>query len=229
MNNREEYLRNQFRYIWFFPNNPSRFNPEKEILQQRTKDQIIKDIKESCTRLIARLQPTNNYKIGAVLILLQTIKDLAPAIATPTGVTFNYDSGKIQDLYIKKLDTLQTQLGSIKEKVFEGIPANEHIPLLPGKLPSISHNIIQALQNIYFEEGSSITIHEDEEIIAELSKKGARKHIKDQQIKKLIEKRSKQLIDEINNLKLEEEIEEIQEKKGYKKYKKRTNEQVEKD
>src|ERR1700752_1513347 len=202
MNNREEYLRNQFRYIWFFPNNPSRFNPEKEILQQRTKDQIIKDIKESCTRLIARLQPTNNYKIGAVLILLQTIKDL----------------------YIKKLDTLQTQLGSIKEKVFEGIPANEHIPLLPGKLPSISHNIIQALQNIYFEEGSSITIHEDEEIIAELSKKGARKHIKDQQIKKLIEKRSKELIDEINNLKLEEEIEEIREKKGYKKYKKQTNE-----
>src|ERR1700752_10917 len=229
MNNREEYLRNQFRYIWFFPNNPSRFNPEKEILQQRDKSQIIKDIKETCTRLIARLQLTNNYKIGAILILLQTIKDLAPAIATPTGVTFNYDSGKIPDLYIKKLDTLQTQLGSIKEKVFEGIPANEHIPLLPGKLPSISHNIIQALQNIYFEEGSSITIHEDEEIIAELSKKGARKHIKDQQIKKLIEKRSKELIDEINNLKLEEEIEEIQEKKGYKKYKKRTNEQVEKD
>src|ERR1700752_631560 len=130
---RQEFFRKQFKYIWFFSNNLSRFNPVKEILEQRTKFQIIQDIEISCTRLIARLQPTNNYKIGAILILLQAIKDLAPAIVTPTRVIFNYDSKKTQDLYIRKLDILQAQLGSINDNIFEKVPTNEHT-LLPGKL-----------------------------------------------------------------------------------------------
>src|ERR1700752_4417820 len=117
-----EFFRNQFRYIWFFSNNLSRFDPVKEILEQRTKLQIIQDVEISCTRLIARLQPTNNYKIGAILILLQAIKDLAPAIETPTGVIFNHNSKKTQDLYIRKFNVLQAQLGSINDNIFEKVP-----------------------------------------------------------------------------------------------------------
>lgn len=229
---RRELLRNKFKYIWFFPNNLSRFNSAKEILEQRTKRQITEDIITTCTRLIARLQPTNNHKIGAIVILLQAISDLAPSIETPSGEIFNYNSKKIQNLYIRKLDILQAQLGSIHDNIFEPIPLHllqtiQQVPLLPGKLSTISHNIIQALQNVYFEEGANLTIHEDEEILASLSKQGARKHIKDQGIKNLITKRTEELINEINNLKLEEELEEIEENKGHRKYK--TNEKVEAD
>ena len=83
--------------------------------------------------------------------------------------------------------------------------------------------------DIYFEEKANIIIHKDEEILVDLSKKGARKHIKNQQVKELIEKRTEELINKVNNLRTEEEIEEIQEKKGYRKYKKKMNEKVEKD
>src|ERR1041384_7916137 len=98
----------KFKFIWNLLHIKSRFNPFKEILEQRTKEQIINDILQSTKQLQRRIQPTNNKRIGIILILLQTIIQIIPSLNQREGQAFRFQESRNQERYINKLNIIQS-------------------------------------------------------------------------------------------------------------------------
>ena len=66
----------EFRFNWKPANRPQKdkskwYNRNKEILEQRTPEEISEDIWETIGDLVDRINPTNNLRLGAILLTLE--------------------------------------------------------------------------------------------------------------------------------------------------------------
>src|SRR6185437_4958322 len=147
--------RRRFRFNWKpicrppLNENEKRYPRDKDILESRTLQQITKDIWETINDLIERINPTNNSRLGAILLTLEGARSIArefyphvlendklrperipPHILTRTQTLFPnltgralVEEGKRQrDTYNNFLENTQIQIEGIKRRLIAESP-----------------------------------------------------------------------------------------------------------
>ena len=144
----------QFSFNWKPANRPQKnkskwYNRNKEILEQRTPEEISEDIWETIGDLIDRINPTNNSRLGAILLTLEGARGIGnhfhsqnlefdkqrpqripPHILTKvekgnpdlTGQALLKECIKQRDIYNEFLENTQTQLSGIKKRIILEVP-----------------------------------------------------------------------------------------------------------
>ncbi|RIB08875.1 hypothetical protein C2G38_2044780 [Gigaspora rosea] len=105
----------EFNYRWnFVPRlrNTLRkyINPIKKILTQKPIEEVQLDIEITLKELISCCSPTNNYKLGQVIIILQQALFVNGLIPNDNAI-FIYEQQRKQDEYIILLTATHQQLG----------------------------------------------------------------------------------------------------------------------
>src|SRR5260364_319296 len=144
----------QFKFNWRPGNRPQKdkrkwYDKDKGILEQKTPEEISDDIWETINDLIERINPTNNLRLGAIILTLEGARGIAnhfhsqnleldeerpkripPHIITKVekgnldlrGWALIKEFKKQRDIYNEFLENTQAQLSGIKKRIILEVP-----------------------------------------------------------------------------------------------------------
>ncbi|RIB03569.1 hypothetical protein C2G38_2224692 [Gigaspora rosea] len=162
-----------------------RYLRDKDILESRELIQITDDICETINDHINRINPTNNSRLGAILLTLEGAKSIAREFYPHlTGRALVKEQEKQRNIYNNFLDNTQAQIEGIKKrllaespefcKIFEDNPEtgetefyyrdyNNQFTILPFRFHHLILHHLEAIDNILYSEGARNKIYFEEE------------------------------------------------------------------
>ncbi|RIB08592.1 hypothetical protein C2G38_2211263 [Gigaspora rosea] len=177
----------RFRFNWQPISTPTRrkktkrYPRDKDILESRELIQITDNIWETINDLINRINPTNNSRLGAILLTLEGAKSIAREFYLTALVK---EQEKQRNIYNNFLDNTQAQIEGIKKrllaespkfcKIFEDNPEtgetefyygdyNNQFTILPFRFHHLILHHLEAIDNILYSEGARNKIYFEEE------------------------------------------------------------------
>ncbi|RIB13054.1 hypothetical protein C2G38_2198959 [Gigaspora rosea] len=183
----------RFRFNWQLISSPTRrkktkrYSRNKDILESRELIQITDDIWETINDLINQINPTNNSRLGAILLTLEGAKSIAREFYPHSTCE---RTRKQRNIYNNFLDNTQAQIEGIKKrllaeslefcKIFKDNSEtgetefyygdyNNQFTILPFRFHHLILHHLEAINNILYSEGARNKIYFEEEESYELA------------------------------------------------------------
>ncbi|CAG8833699.1 12071_t:CDS:1, partial [Racocetra persica] len=145
------------------------FNTEDILVQQQTHD-IKLDIQATLETLINRINPTNNHRLGLVIVLLQAAAEAADYITQPERVPRSFSGKSV--LQQEKTALQISDYYSYFESTLKGIcnhfdTPNENNNYIPNPIGRILHKTLFSINTLLITEGAFVEVEQREHILSE--------------------------------------------------------------